>query len=598
MLPTRLFDIPYAQAASNPLKKSIAGKTLGKYKGYSTQEFIDAINLVSVGLWQMGVRPGDKIALISHNNRPEWNIMDYGMMQIGAINVPVYPTISPREYVYIFNDASVKYVVVGYGDLLQKVREAQPQVPSLREIFTFDETPGAPHWESIFGSDDEILAHIQTIKASIKPEDMATIIYTSGTTGDPKGVMLSHSNIMSNVMAVRDLIPCDPGDTVLSFLPICHIFERTASYAFMNKGLIIQYAESVDKLRDDLVEFKPHFFTTVPRLLEKVYERVVTMAMAGSKPKQKIFLWALGLTEKWDFDYKPSFFEGLQWKIADKLVFSKIRERVGGNIKGILTGAAACPVKIQRFFNAAGIPLREAYGLTETSPGICSNKFQDGGSMLGTVGQLFPDVTVKIDLDDNYGPDAGEILVKGPNIMMGYYNKPDKTAEVMDADGWFHTGDVGKLLKNKDGIQFLKITDRKKELFKTSGGKYVAPSPIESKFKEEFLIEQIMVVGDGEKFVSAVISPSIDNLTNWCKEHEIATSSTAEMLAHPKVIAEYQRLCDLHNPEFSHIEQIKKFILVPHDWNVGTGELTPTMKLKRRVILEKYKAEIEKMYKE
>jgi long-chain acyl-CoA synthetase len=595
---TRLFDIPYYQLEKFPQKSAIAGKPCGKLISYSTEELIKTINEVSLGLLDMGVKAGDKIALISYANRPEWNIMDLAMLQIGAINVPVYPTISPREYVYIFNDAEVKFCVVGDGDLLKKVKEAQPQVPSLKIVFTFDEVGEVPHWEALFKQNPsaELLAELENRKNAIKPQDMATIIYTSGTTGNPKGVMLSHENICSNVIAVKDIIPTKAGDTTLSFLPLCHIFERTVIYTYLSIGVSIRYAQSVDTLRDELVEVRPHFFTTVPRLLEKVYERVYSTAMQGSPTKKKIFLWAVGLTENYTFDRKPSFFEGIQLKIADKIVFSKIRARVGGNLKGIVTGAAACPTKIARFFSAIGIPVREAYGLTETSPGLTGNRFVDGQCMLGTVGPVFDNVTVKIEEDSNYGAGEGEILAKGPNIMMGYYNKPTETAEVIDKDGWFHTGDVGKFVTNSKGVQFLKITDRKKELLKTSNGKYIAPSPIESKFKEDFLVEQMMVLGDGEKFASALIIPAAEPLKMWCEENSIAWTTLAEVLKNEQVIAYYQTLADKLNQDFAHVEQIKKFRLLPDAWDVSTGELTPTMKLKRRVVMDKYKDVIAEIY--
>jgi long-chain acyl-CoA synthetase len=593
----RIFDIPYYQLENFPLEKAVAGKTLGKLRSYSTREFVDTINRLSLGLWEMGVRPGDKIALVSYNNRPEWNIVDLAMQQIGAVNVPVYPTISPREYTYIFNDAEVNYAFVGYGDLLQKVREAQRETPSLQEIFTFDETPDAPFWETLLRDGD--LSEVRRVMDGIRPEDLATIIYTSGTTGDPKGVMLSHHNVVSNAKGVEDLLPAKQGSVVLSFLPLCHIFERTASYAYMYSGVTIQYAESVDTLRDDLLEFRPHFFTTVPRLLEKVYERIVGMALQSGGAKRAIFLWANRLTENYTPGYRPTGWEGLQWKIADKLVFSKIRERLGGNVMGILTGAAACPYRITQFFSAAGIKVREAYGLTETSPGLSTNRFDsDKECYFGTVGMPWPGVDLRIDESEGaYGPGEGEILAKGPNIMMGYYKKPDQTAEVIDADGWFHTGDVGKWVENEHGIRFLKITDRKKELLKTSGGKYVAPSPIESRLKEAFLIEQAMVVGDGQKFTSALIVPSFDQLEAWCRDNGVAFESREQVIRDARVLAAFQAIVDEINPSLGHIEQIKKFALVPTSWDVSTGELTPTMKLKRRVILERYQQAVAEIYK-
>ncbi|MCH2045654.1 MAG: long-chain fatty acid--CoA ligase [Saprospiraceae bacterium] len=601
----RLFDIPYYQKEKyGGLAHSIGGKHMSnRVDKFSTDEFIELANKVSLGLWQIGLKPGDKIALISYNNRPEWNIMDIGMQQIGVVNVPVYPTISPSDYVYIFNDASIKYCFVGHGDLLDKVRKAQKDVPSLTKIFTFDEADAkgqvdangeaVEHWETIFSTGD--LSPIEEQKAKIKPEDLATLIYTSGTTGKPKGVMLTHSNVTSNVNDVLPLIPLGSATMALSFLPLCHVFERTVTYSYMAKGVSIMYAQSIDTLGENLKEFKPHFFTTVPRLLEKVYEKIASNA--NSKwLSRTLFNMANSAAEGYTYDNTPS---GLKWMVA-QLVFKKIRAALGGNVVGIVTGAAACPAKMARFFSAAGIAIREGYGLTETAPAISINQFEPNMAMLGTVGPILPSVDVKIELNETaYGPGAGEILVKGPNVMQGYYNKPDKTAEVFNEDGWFLTGDVGKIItKNVNGkkVEFLKITDRKKELMKTSGGKYVAPTPIENRFKEEFLIEQLMVVGEGKKFVSALIVPSFDMLKSWCADNGVNFGSEKEVVDNPKVIAHYQTLIDGINPELSKIDKIKKFKLVPDVWSVETGELTPTMKLKRRVVLANYKAEIDNLY--
>lgn len=604
----RLFDVPYYQQKNYPLKQSLSGMHVsGKTHNYSTEEFIRLVNKVSLGLLQMGVKPGDKIALISYNNRPEWNILDIGMMQIGAINVPVYPTISPADYVYIFNDASVKYCIVGHGDLLEKVRTAQKDITSLQAIFTFDEADAkgqfdannneVHHWERIWSDSSDFTA-VEKMKESIKPEDIATIIYTSGTTGNPKGVVLSHNNITTNVRDVLPFIPLKAGEIALSFLPLCHVFERTVTYAYMAKGINIVYAKDMDTLSDTLQEVKPHFFTTVPRLLEKVYEKMINKVKTESKLKQKIFFWALGLTEKYDYDWKPTGLMAIQWAIADKLVFSKIRGRLGGRMKGIVTGAAACPRRMAQFFSAIGVPIREGYGLTETSPAISINIFEPYQAMLGSVGPVLPSVQVKIAEDSaSYGPGEGEIMVKGPTVMMGYYNKPEATAEVMTPDGWFLTGDIGKIVENKKGVKFIKITDRKKELLKTSGGKYVAPTPIESKLKEDLLIEQAMVVGDNRKFVSVIIQPTFESLQGWCKENGVAYGSDIKaVLKDPKVQAYYQHVIDEFNPLFGKVEQVKKFYLAPDVWGVPTGELTPTMKLKRRVVLKKYEQEIEAMY--
>ena len=604
MTTKRLFDIVHYQLEKNPLPAAITGKHIkGHSYSYSTQELVDTANKVSLGLLELGVKPGDKIALISHNNRPEWNVMDIAILQIGAINVPVYPTIAPKDYVYIFNDASIKYCFVGHGDLVEKVTKAQPEVESLKGIFTFDkeeaggkDANGNPvqFWETMFREGDT--APIEALKAPIKTTDLATLIYTSGTTGNPKGVMLSHSNILSNLDAVLPLIPISSGDVALSFLPLCHIFERTVIYAYMKMGASVFYAQSVDTLGESLMEVKPHFFTTVPRLLEKVYEKIVTGAKAKGGLSEKIFFWAEGLTDQYEFDFEPKGFNSIKWNMANKIVFSKVREKLGGRVKGILTGAAACPRKMAQFFSAIGIPVREGYGMTETSPAIAVSGYEKDLALLGTVGPVIDNCTVKIDINEEaYGPNAGEILVKGPNVMMGYYNMPEKTAEEFTPDGWFKTGDVGKMVK-KNGVEFLKITDRKKELLKTSGGKYVAPAPIEGKFREEFLIEQFMVVGEGKKFVSGIILPAMEVLEGWCKDKGISTSSTAAMLKNEKVIAKYQSILNEVNPEFSKIEKIKKFVLVEGPWSVETGELTPTMKLKRRVVLANYKGLIEEMY--
>lgn len=603
MNPTRLFEIPYYQLEQGRLAASIGGKHIkGHNYSYSTEEFIKMANQVSLGLLQMGVKPGDKIALISHNNRPEWNIMDIGMAQIGVINVPIYPTISPKEYVYIFNDASIKYCFLGHGDLLEKVRKAHADIPSLQGIFTFDKVEGEKdgkgnevhHWETIHTDGD--LAPVEKIKNSIKPKDLATLIYTSGTTGNPKGVMLSHDNILSNIRAVGPLVPVTRGDIALSFLPLCHVFERVVTYAYMYLGVSITYAQSIDTLGDSLKEVKPHFFTTVPRLLEKVYEKIVTKAKEGGGLKEKIFFWAEGMTGEYAYDFKPSGLSSVKWGLADKIVFSKVRDNLGGRVKGILTGAAACPRKMAQFFSAIGIPVREGYGMTETSPAIAVSGYEPNLALLGTVGPIIPDVTVRIDVNETaYGPDAGEIMIKGPNVMMGYYNKPDKTAEVFTEDGWFLTGDVGKLIR-KNGVDFLKITDRKKELLKTSGGKYVAPAPIEGIFREDFLVEQVMVIGDNKKFVSALILPAMDSLEQWCKDNGVSTSSEEAMIKDKKVLAYYESLVKKLNPNFSKVEQIKKFELVAGPWDVDSGHLTPTMKLKRRVILAECKDLIAEIY--
>ena len=601
MAVTRLFDYIYHQKEHCPQEKAYGHKMDGKWVYYSTDKIIEMANQVSCGLIKLGVQAGDKVAVIVYKNRPEWVIMDIAIQQVGAINVPVYPTISPKEYEYIFNDAGVKLAFVGQGDLFDKVQSKFHAIPTLTDIYTLDKATGRKYWKDIFTN--EGMNIVEDRKAAVKPEELATLIYTSGTTGNPKGVMLSHNNIVSNVGSVNKLLPIKEGEIAMSFLPICHIFERSAAYSYCYTGINVVFTgtDNLGGEDGDLRAVKPHFFTTVPRLLEKVYEKIYNKGLELTGMKKKLFFWALSLTDDYDFDKAP----GLKDKIADKLIFSKWREALGGNVKGILTGAAACPMKMVKVFSAAGIPIREGYGLTETSPGLTINTFEKHGAMLGTVGPPIDIITVKIDdSDGNYKEGEGEILAKGPNIMMGYYNQPEKTAEVfkeIDGEKWFCTGDIGKMVKGPGGNEFLKITDRKKELLKTSGGKYVAPAPIENKFKEDFLIEQMMVVGEKQKFVSALIVPAPDALKNWCKENGVEWTSLEEVVKNPKVIAQYQKCVDGFNPEFSHIEQIKKFALLNTAWEPvkadGTvGELTPTLKLKRRVILEKHQDVIDGIY--
>ncbi len=600
----RLFDFIYHQQKNNPLKESIGSRLNGEWKFYSTDEIIERANKFSCGLLKLGVKKNDKIALITYKNRAEWSIADIGIQQIGAITVPVYPTISPREYEYIFNDAEIKYCFLGTDDLCEKVGIARKKVPSLIDIYTFDRQEGMKFWEDIFTDDG--LPEVKKIMDSIDPKEMATIIYTSGTTGNPKGVMLSHENISSNVVDVDDLMPIDPGDTVLSFLPLCHVFERSASYAYQYRGAKITFTgtDNLGGPTGDLQTLKPHFFTTVPRLLEKVYEKIYNKGLELTGTKKKLFFWALSLTDDYAYDKKYSGMSGIKRNIADKLIFSKWREALGGNVKGILTGAAPCPVSMARIFSAAGIPVREGYGLTETSPGLTINRYDSGNAMLGSVGPTLGQVEIYIDSSEGeYKEDEGEILADGPNIMMGYYKQKEKTAEVfkeIDGRRWFRTGDIGKFVGSGNS-KFLKITDRKKELLKTSGGKYVAPAPIESALKEDFLVEQVMVVGDNKKFVSAVIVPAKEALQNWCKENQVDCQSVNEMIAHEKVKNCYQEIINKYNPRFSHIEQIKKFRLLDAEWEAtkkdgSDAELTPTMKLKRRVIAQKFQKDIDDMY--
>ena len=603
--PTRAFDCLYYQAEHHPLDRCLGSIQDGTPVYLSTQEVIDQAMQLSQGLLELGVQRGDKIAIAAYKNRPEWTITDIACQQVGAIGVPLYPTISAREYEYILNDAGVRFAFVGGQDLVDKVKAAQPQVPTLEGIYCFEQRDDVPLWSSLFRGDRE--QEVREIMAHISPQDVMTYIYTSGTTGNPKGVVLTHDNVVSNLRAVETTMPHDRGDVVLSFLPLCHIFERTASFAYLYHCCTICFTgtDNLGGEDGDLRKVRPHFFTTVPRLLEKVYEKIYGKGLELSGMKKNLFFWALGLAGDYDYDKKPSGLAALKWSVADKLIFSKWREALGGRIKGILTGAAACPVKMARIFSAAGIPIREAYGLTETSPGLTINTFEPYGAMLGTVGPALPNVELRIDNSDGlYREGEGEVLAHGPNVMQGYHNKPEATAEVfteIEGKKWFRTGDVGRMVKNEKGREFLKITDRKKELLKTSGGKYVAPQPIENKFKEDFLIEQMMVVGEKQKFVSALIIPNEDSLKAWCMKNEIAYTDRATAIKDPKVLDRFQQAMDKFNPEFSHIEQIKKFVLLDAEWEPtktdgSAAELTPTMKLKRRVIREKYDKEIAGIY--
>lgn len=594
--PKRLFDCLQWQMENGPLEDLLAGKDGGTWKTYSTQQVIELVNQLSAGMLSMGISCGDmspvgrdKIAILS-KNRPEWMIVDLAVQQIGAILTPLYPTINVKELEFVLNDAGVKMAFVNDEELYLKVLSVQSKVPSLQHIFTFEKVAQAAHWKDVVRNcDEECLKQLPAISARIKPEDLATIIYTSGTTGTPKGVMLSHDNIVSNVQSSIDSVFREigvKGQRALSFLPLNHIFERMVTYIYLFSGTSIYYAESLDTIGDNLKEVKPHLFTTVPRLLEKVYEKIMLTGGSLTGVKRKLFFWAHDLAEKFELNKNQGAWYNAQLALANKLVFSKWREGLGGNVKAIVTGGAACQVKLIRIFTAAKITIMEGYGLTETSPVIAVNRFNEKGRRFGTVGPLIDGVEVKFAED-------GEILTKGPNIMMGYYKRPDLTAEVMQ-DGWFATGDIGEMLDGK----FLKITDRKKEMFKTSGGKYVAPLPIESKLKESIYVEQLIVLGSERKFVSALIVPSFPNLKNWCKQQQIPYTTNEEMIRNPRVADLFKELVETFNTHFNHVEQIKKFELLPNDWSIDTGELTPKLSLKRKVIMEKYQDAIERIYAE
>ncbi len=589
--PKRLFDCIQYHLERKPLEDMLAGKESGNWKKYSTAEVKNIVDNLSAGLLSLGISCGDmtpegrdKVAILC-KNRPEWVMLDLAVQQIGAMLVPVYPTINVNELEFVMNDAQVKMAFVNDEDLFLKMLSLKEKVPSLREIFTFDHVPNARHWKEVTAlSTPQLIKQIKPIADKIDYEDLATIIYTSGTTGTPKGVMLSHRNILSNVMAC---IPCfPPGDDLraLSFLPLNHIFERMVTYQYLFKRTSIYYAESLDTIADNLKEVKPQLFTTVPRLLEKVYDRIMQKGNDLTGVKKKLFVWAHGLAEKFEINKNQGFLYSFKLGIANKLIFSKWREGLGNNIRCIVTGGAACQIRLIRIFTAAGIPIMEGYGLTETSPVISVNRYEESGRAFGTVGPLIDGVEAKIAED-------GEILCKGPNVMMGYYKRPDLTAQDIK-DGWFHTGDIGVFNENN----FLKITDRKKELFKTSGGKYVAPLPIENKLKESPFIEQVMLVGAERKFVSALIVPSFPNLRAWCRKNNITDDHNDQLILNPQINEMYKDLVESFNKYFNHVEQVKKFELLPDEWSIDTGELTPKMSLKRKVVLEKYRDSVERIY--
>ncbi len=587
---TRNFDLLAQCKAKYNKKIALAGKNGGTWTYYSTEEYIDIVNNVSYGLISLGYGKDDKIAIISPN-RPEWNFVDFGVSQIGAVTVPMYPTITAEDYKFILNDAEVKLVFIEGQSLLEKLIQIKDQVPTLQHIYTFDKVEGFKQWKELhdLGKENQNAEKLQTMKDAVNPEDLMTLIYTSGTTGQPKGVMLSHNNVISNVKAVENIFPKSEEYKALSFLPLCHIFERTVCYIYHNIGVSIYYAESMDTIAENLKEVKPDFFSTVPRLLEKVYDKIVAKGLELEGFKKKLFFWALDLGLKYKLNRENGPWYHFKLAIADKLIFSKWREALGGNVKFIISGAAALQPRLATVFTAAKIPVLEGYGLTETSPVIAVNRVEEENRMFGTVGPVIENVEVKI-------ADDGEILCKGPNVMMGYYKRPDLTAEVIteeNGERWFHTGDIGTFVNNK----FLKITDRKKEVFKTSGGKYIAPQVMENKFKESPYIEQLMVIGENEKHPSALIVPAFEVLKEYANKNGISYSSHEDLVKNPKVIDLYQSEVDKYNANFGNWEQIKKFVLIPNEWTIDGGEMTPTLKLKRKPILAKYAKEVESIYK-
>lgn len=590
--PKRLFDCIQYQLEKHPKKDMLNAKVGGVWKAYSTEDVRDIVDKLSAGFIQSGISAGDfseessdKIAIIS-GNRPEWLFVDMAVQQAGAILVPIYPTTHPNELQFILNDAQVKMIFASNDELYEKVQSISSYVPSLKKIYTFDEIKNAEHWTALTAlANNESLQKANDLKASIPETHVTTIIYTSGTTGTPKGVMLTHKNILSNLMAGRESFPFPdvPQYKALSFLPLNHIFEKNVTYIYLFSCISIYYAESINTIAANMQEVKPDMFTTVPRLLEKVFETIMNKGEQLTGIKRKLFFWAVSLGEKYDNNISGGFLYNMQLALANKIIFSKWRDALGGNVKCIITGGAACPEKILRIFNAAKILVYEGYGPTENSPVVCVNQQPPGICIYGTVGPPINNVEVKL-------ADDGEILVKGPSVMKGYYKRPDLTAETIK-DGWLYTGDIGIWVGKA-----LKITDRKKELFKTSGGKYVAPQPLENKLRESPFIAQVMVVGAERKFVGALIVPAFGFLQTWMKQQGIASQGSEADIRNPKVLTLYKDIVEKTNESFNHVEQIKKFELLPQEWSVDTGELTPKMSMKRKIIMEKFKDAIERIY--
>lgn len=584
---TRTFDLLERLKDNFQKDDILAGKEDGEWVKYSTQEYYDYAHYFAFGLLALDLKKGDFVATIS-NNRPEWNIIDMGISLTGAVHVPIYPTISIEDYRYILHQVQPKILMVSDKYLYARLHPFMNEIPSIQEIYTFNFLEEAKHWTEIYKAgkqkESSFKEELNRIKSSITENDLVTLLYTSGTTGNPKGVMLSHKNLVSNFTVHAYIHPYGPEARGLSFLPLSHIFERCVNYHYQFKGISIYYAENLGTIGENMKEVKPDIFVSVPRIIEKVYDKIITTGKDLSYFKKQVFFWAVNLAKRFEFE-KKSWFYKLKLKLADRLVFSKWREAFGDNLKIVMSGGAALQPRLARIFWAAGIHIAEGYGLTETSPVISVSNFVTNEIKFGTVGPVLQGVEVKL-------ADDGEILCKGPNVMMGYYNAPDLTGEVIDNEGWFHTGDIGIFENSK----FLKITDRKKEIFKLNSGKYIAPQVIENKLKESFFIEQAMIIGENEKFASALISPNFSFLHDWCARYKIHYRDNEELIKIPEVILRYQKEVNMLNSNLGQTEHIKRFRLVVEEWSPQTGELSPTLKLRRNIITARYKELIDEIY--
>jgi long-chain acyl-CoA synthetase len=584
---TRLFDLLDLYRDEYHSKTgAFFSRVGGEWHSYSAADYVAIADELSLGLLSLGVQRGDRIATVL-NNCPEWNFFDMAILQAGAVQVPIYPTVSEENFRYILREAEIGLLVVYDAAIWHRVRHLIPEVPCVREVFSIRKIRGLRHWKEILaaGRSCPFPEKLEEIRKEIRPADLASIIYTSGTTGRPKGVMLSHHNFVSNFTECARIPDFTMKDRVLSFLPLCHVYERMLNYVHQYLGMSIYYLDTLEMLMDALKEVRPHTFDTVPRVLEKIYSRIVTRGRNLPRPQRILFFWALRQGLKFELNHARGFFYDIKLWLANLLVFRKWRKALGGHLQLIGSGGASLHHRLARLFWAARIPVIEGYGLTETSPVIAISTFQPGGMRFGTVGKVLPGVEVKIAGD-------GEILCRGPNVMLGYYKRPDRTREVIDEEGWFHTGDMGAL---EEG-QYLKITDRKKEIFKTSTGKYIAPQVIEQRLKESPFIEQIIVVGENRKYAAALIIPNFEHVKNWCAVKRISFSSHEQMIKNPVLIRRIQKEVDHFNQDLGQTEKIKKFCLLADEWSVETGELSPTLKLRRKFIQEKYTQEINDTY--